>query len=244
MFTWFDLMRQKQGNPDFETIARHFNISADQARNAMAALMPAFLLGMQHAFNPADPRMFVRSWTSLPFMNLWPLTPQAFTPQGRQAGKLVLDQLFGSDDASRRIAHQAADFTGIAVETMQQMLPLMAGIFAGGYHQWLKSHGPLQDWMISPSNKLPGQPDPAGILDLWSAWLGSSSPQVPETTLTPFEAMMQAFLKPDQTAAEPESPKPGALEFWDGFMEKGREIQKQYLASLQTILKKTWDQDS
>ncbi|MDX7997602.1 hypothetical protein R3M60_20575, partial [Bacillus subtilis] len=67
----------------------------------------------------------------------------AFTPQAQQAGKLVLDQMFGSDDVTRRVAHQAANFAGVGLETMQQMLPLMAGIFAGNLHQWMTSQGAM-----------------------------------------------------------------------------------------------------
>ena len=96
---------------------------------------------MRQAAEIKDPMQFFRGLPPSPFAEFWGQSTRAFTPQAQQAGKVVLDQLFGSDDVSRRVAHQAADYAGIGIETMQQMLPLMAGIFAGGLHRWMSGQG-------------------------------------------------------------------------------------------------------
>ena len=46
MFNWFDLMRQAQTQAGFETLARQFQLSGEQQQRTMAALMPAFVMGL------------------------------------------------------------------------------------------------------------------------------------------------------------------------------------------------------
>src|SRR5690606_5069736 len=56
----------------------------------------------------------------------------AFTPQGMQEGNGILGHLFGSKELSRAVAAQAAQATGIAQPTLQQMLPALASTIMGG----------------------------------------------------------------------------------------------------------------
>ena len=251
MFNWFDLIRQAQGHGDLDAIAKQFNVSTEQAQRAMAAFLPAFAMGLQHVAQPNDMARFFRTLAESPFAGPWGTAMRAFTPQAQQAGKRVLDQLFGSDEVSRRVAHQAADFTGIGVETMQQMLPLMAGIFAGGFHQWIKTQEAAGAFG-RPAPQAEPAPSPsaaAGWVDLWSSLLGGQPAAAPaqdkKAPANPFEAMMAAFTPPPQPEAKP-APEPkgqaGPEEMWEQMMGAGREMQKQYLASLQSALEGSWAQ--
>jgi hypothetical protein len=219
-------------------------------------------MGLQHAANPSDPTGFFRAMAGSPFGSFWGSAAQAFTPQAQQSGKRVLDQLFGSDEVSRRVAHQAADFAGVGVETMQQMLPLMAGIFAGGIHQWVTGRENVMGSFTNPAAKPTAKPAQAPAQepnwpDPWSLWLKNGTPAAADKDVNkdvnPFEAMMAAFLRPTQAtpppAREPEpepepepQPEAGSPEMWDNMMGVGREMQKQYLASLQNILENSWNQ--
>ena len=51
MFNWFDLMRQAQASAALDALARQFNLSGDQTQRTMAAFMPAFAMGLQHAIS-------------------------------------------------------------------------------------------------------------------------------------------------------------------------------------------------
>jgi len=241
MMSWFDLMRQAQGSPDLDTLARQFNLSTEQAQKAMAAFLPAFAMGMRQTSEINDPMQIFRGLPASPFTEFWNQTTRAFTPQAQQAGKLVLDQMFGSDDVTRRVAHQAANFAGVGLETMQQMLPLMAGIFAGNLHQWMTSQGAMT------GKAAPAAPPP-NWADLWGNWLKSGSqPAAQKPAATPFEAMMAPFLNPSSSAgssakSEPAASEPPAsAEAWEQMMGAGREMQKQYLASLQSIFDNAWN---
>jgi hypothetical protein len=61
MFNWFDLMRQAQTSAALDAIARQFNLSGDQPQRTMAAFMPAFAMGLQHAMSSSDPTRVLQS---------------------------------------------------------------------------------------------------------------------------------------------------------------------------------------
>lgn len=264
MLNWFDLMRQAQGGAGLENLARQFNLSAQQTSAALAALMPAYAMGLQHA--AADPGGMARIMQSLmqgPYAAFFENATQAFSPQAKREGEQFLDQLFGSDEVSRRVARQAATFSGVGVDVLQQMLPLVAGIVAGGLAKMAQSQGAavkeavqtLQGQAAAPQ----GAAGAAPWLDLWSQWAGlmqaaGSRPEpVPEAAqATPFEDMMSAFLRPGAAPRTPEPepapepppqappPEPNPFQAWGEMMERGHEVQRQHLANLQSIFEGVW----
>jgi hypothetical protein len=282
MMNWFDLMRQAQGGAGLDNLSRQFGLSAQQTHAALAALMPAFAMGLQHA--AADPNAMGRLFQSMMsghYPTFWESAAQAFTPQAKQEGARLLDQLFGSDEVSRRVARQAASFSGVGVDVLQQMLPLIAGIVAGGLAKVATAQGAaLQETMQNLQSSAPPQPAPqaqpsgpteaqnaaAAWTDLWRQWLALAAPPAPPDpgppkppappapTTHPFEDVMASFLKPPpgaapepETAPEPRpepasgaSPEADPFQAWGDFIEKGHEMQRQHLASLQSIFEGVW----
>ncbi len=260
MFNWFDLMRQAQGGAAFDNLARQFGLSPEQVQRATAALLPAFAMGLQRtATNPSAMEQFFKLMSAGPYPNFFQSSAQAFTPQARQDGATVLNQLFGSDEVSHRVAQQAAAVSGVGVEILQQMLPLMAGIFAGGLAQVTRSSPMAAAFTADP--KQPSSPGQTGLgawADLWSGFLGegakpASTPHNP--TPGSFDEMMASFLAAQRSplAQSNEPPKPEApaadtpklearsgLEAWGQMLESGREMQQQHLASLQSIFDSMW----
>jgi hypothetical protein len=312
MVNWFDLMRQAQDGRGLENFARQFGLSQQQVNAAVAALMPAFAMGFQRAAtDPSAMAQLFRVMTGGHFPNFWESANQAFTPQARQEGKHLLDQLFGSDEVSRRVAHQAASFSGVGVDVLHQMLPLLAGIMAGGIAKLATGQGAMLSAMAggsgagqAPRSQSGGGQAPRGQsgggqaasgqtgagswADLWGQWMGAGArpeqkpearpkpPPAPEpsqqASANPFEEMMASFLRasappraeprPPEPQAERPEPKsepkpepeaapepppqapaaeaPDALQAWGEMMEKGHEMQRQYLESLQSIFNEVW----
>jgi hypothetical protein len=245
MFNWFDLMRQAQTSAALDALARQFNLSGDQPQRTMAAFMPAFAMGLQHAMASSDPARLLQSMTSGAYQNFWQAAGNPFTPQAQQEGRKLLDQLFGSDEVSRRVAHQAASYAGINADTMQQLLPVLAGILAGGTSHWMMAHAQaLQN--LTPSKESPqaqsGTANPWA--DLWANWMKAASPE--KKPANPFEEMFAGFFQMPPPA-EPPKPEPQAqapTSALDEMMEKGREMQMQYLTSLQSIFTDAGKADS
>lgn len=265
MVNWFDLVRQAQGGSGFDNLARQFGLSAQQTSAALAALMPAYAMGLQHAAtDPAAMARLVQAMTQGPYAAFFENAAQAFSPQAKREGEQFLDQLFGSDEVSRRVARQAAAFSGVGVDVLQQMLPLVAGILAGGLAKMAQTQGAAVKEAVQSFQEQAGQTASSGTsnvgapwLDLWSSWLGMMQGPAPKPEpapepnpgTTPFEDMMAAFLRPGP-ATPPETPPEPAPEAeaqanpfqaWGDMMEKGHEMQRQHLANLQTIFDGVWN---
>lgn len=239
MFNWFDLMRQAQTQAGFETLARQFQLSADQQQRAMAAFMPAFVMGLQHAMVGNDPNRFLQSLMSSGYQSFWQAAGHSFSQQAQQEGRRLLDQLFGSDEASRRVAHQAADFAGIGVETMQQILPLYAGILAGGLSQWMTAQSQVVQTFTSASAAEKPKPETTNPwAELCVGWMKAPEPEK-KPAINPFQEMMVGFLQTPEPE-KPQEPTPSPSSSWGEMIEKGREMQMQYLTSLQSILEDAW----
>ena len=237
MFNWFDLVQQAQTKAGLDALTRQFHLSSDQTQKAMAAFLPAFAMGLQHAAMTNDPARFVQSMMGGGYQNIWQAAARSFSPQAQQQGRTLLDQIFGSDQVSRRVAHQAADYAGVSADTMQQMLPLMAGILAGSMSQWMTAQAQAMQGLAAPAGNAnaAGQPAANPWADLWAGWMKTAEPEK-KAPSNPFEEMMAAFVPPPPA---PEPPKP-ASPSWDEMMEQGREMQSQYLASLQSIFQEAW----
>src|SRR3712207_8831363 len=65
------------------------------------------------------PRSTLFPYTTL-FRSFWQAAGNPFTPQAQQEGSKLLDQLFGSDEVSRRVARQAATYAGISADTRSE----------------------------------------------------------------------------------------------------------------------------
>jgi hypothetical protein len=133
MLPLFDMLANAQNGNAIDQMARQFGLSQQQAQEAMAALMPAFSQGLKR--NAADPYglgNFLSALASGQHAKYFENAAAAFTPQGMQEGNGILGHLFGSKELSRAVAAQAAQATGIAQQTLQQMLPVLASMIMGG----------------------------------------------------------------------------------------------------------------
>jgi hypothetical protein len=244
MFNWFDLMRQAQQSAGTAMLAKQFHLDPGQAQAAMAAFLPAFAMGVQHTMGTKPADTMVQNLFGGAYQNLWLNAAQAFTPGAQRNGEQILDRIFGSDETSRRVAQQAAAMTGVNADVMQQMMPVLAGIYAGGLYHWVSGHARAMNNAAQPDPQPVAVPDFAEAwLRMCGAWTGQESPTPepePQPAATPFETMLAGFLPsaPDQrepVKARRNKKSPENPPAWEDMMAKGRDMQEQYLASLQTI---------
>ena len=59
-------------------------------------------------------------------------TPGCLLARGTRAGNAALSRMFGSPDASRAIADQAQQLSGISSAILKKLLPVIAGILISG----------------------------------------------------------------------------------------------------------------
>jgi hypothetical protein len=247
MIDWFDVMRRAQGGEAFENLARQFGLTADQARTASLAVLPAFAMGLQRNFTqPSTAPDLFRTMLG-PFATFWESAAQTSTPQARQQGQQLLDRLFDNDEVSRRVAQQAAAFSGVGVDVMQQMLPLIAGILAGGLARMASQQGAMMAALASPAAGQGASPPPAspgltGVgawAEYWSRWLsGGAAPPADTRPTETVDEMAEAARKPQRTEA-PKDSSDDPFGFGQA-LATGREMQLQHLENLQSIFDRFW----
>lgn len=122
-----------QNQAAVDALSRQFKLSQDQTREAVGALMPAFSTALRR--NTADPlglQSFLGALANGGHGRYYDRPEEATSAQAREDGNGVLGHLFGSKEASRAIAAQAAQATGIGEEVLRQMLPALAAMVMGG----------------------------------------------------------------------------------------------------------------
>lgn len=255
MVNLFDIARHAQGGAWFEAMSRQFALDPAQAQRAVEALLPAFTLAFQRsAMNPnsfADLIGMVGSGQYAPFYDA------ATSGRPGAAGETVLAQLFGSRHATEAVAAQASALTGIGVQVLQQMLPTVAATLIGGMFRYASLEG-FADFLRQCSDAIkaarptaaasPVGPRPA---DPWAAWSEAASammglpgrPAPPPRSVDPIAAwseMMTAMMGAAGKAPPPPPSQPNPFEAVAHMFETGREVQAQYLASLQAVLDTAW----
>ena len=250
MFTIFDLMRPGAG---MDAMARQFGLTQDQAQRATEALLPAFMLGLQRS--AGNPNAFANLMGAM--------TPGAAAPstsQPQAAGSQALGQLFGPPELTRQIAEQAAHWSGVSAQVMQQMMPIVAGAVIGGLSKFSEV---MRDQAASPqaaAGNAAATPY-AAWAEMMRTMLGGSSaavptpqaePAAPPGGSSPVDAWAdmirtmtgQAPVAPEPAPAPaPPQPKPEGERLqaaWSDALDTGRKAQEQYLATLQNIFDQFW----
>ncbi len=133
MLPLFDMMMQAQNGNGLDAFARQVGIAQEEAAKAMAALMPAFSTGLKrNARTPVDFTEMMVHLSSGNYARYFEDLESAFSPQGISDGNSVLGQIFGSKEASRAIAAQAAQMSGIGQDVLKAIMPALAGTLMGG----------------------------------------------------------------------------------------------------------------
>ncbi len=113
-----------------QKVASQFGLDESQAQSAIQALLPAITGGVQR--NVAQTGGLESLLGALTGGNHEqyldnPATLENATPDGNS----ILGHLLGSKDASRQVAAQAAEQTGLGSDLMKQMLPIVASLAMG-----------------------------------------------------------------------------------------------------------------
>lgn len=133
MLTLFDMLSSADNGRAMDLLARQFDLSRQQAELAVEALLPAFSQGLKrNASDPYGLGAFLSAMSTGQHAKYFEDARAAFDPAGVAEGNGILGHLFGSKELSRAVAAQASQATGIAQETLKQMLPVLAAMLMGG----------------------------------------------------------------------------------------------------------------
>lgn len=249
----FDIMREAQGGAGLTSLSRQFGLEPAMTQMAVEALLPAFSIALQRSMQ--HPELFsglLQTMVSGAYAPFFEGT--AGRAQTVPAGSDVIGQLFGTPEASRDIARRASQATGIGVQVLQEMMPVIGATLVGGTMRYATAEGfadLLRQWsqiLKTVADKANPRPEPRPASDPWSAWLdmmgrmgmpGVPTPPPPAAAPSASDAWMRAMgagaFLPTPAPSPAPAGAPNPFEALTRLFETGREVQAQYLASLQSL---------
>jgi hypothetical protein len=115
-----------------QQLAHQFGLSPQQAEGAVRNLAPALTGAMARNAKQPGGLQALQEALSAGGHNRYLDDPTSLAdPVTTEDGNKILGHLLGSKDASRRVAGDGAAATGIDVDILKQMLPLVAGLVMG-----------------------------------------------------------------------------------------------------------------
>lgn len=188
MSSLFDMLAGAQNGNALNQIARQFNLSQQQAQDAMEALLPAFSQGLKrNAATPNDLGSFLSALASGQHAKYYEDASNAFSSQGLQDGNGILGHLFGSKDLSRAVAQQASQATGIGQDILKQMLPVLASMIMGGLFKQSTGQTPQAAQSANPLQQI--------IEQMMRGGMGQAQQSQPQAGQTPFENPLGKMLE-------------------------------------------------
>ena len=126
----------------------------------------------------------------------------AFSREGRAAGDAALSRMFGSPDASRAIADQAQQLSGISSAILKKLLPVLAGTVISSL---MKSGS----GKAAPSAPQPSPEPGGGLGDILRQIFRQGSPDSAGPAASPAPSAPQTAPKQDGSLRDKLGPGPG-----------------------------------
>ncbi len=134
MANLYEILASSQNGKFMAELGQQYGLSPQQTQAAVAALLPAISMGLKRS--TATPEglgnLLALMGAQPDFYAMYDDPQAAFSRQGRAAGNAALARMFGSPDASRAIAVQAQQLSGIGSAILKKLLPVLAGILISG----------------------------------------------------------------------------------------------------------------
>jgi hypothetical protein len=154
------------GGGDAAALAARLGVSEEELARAVEALAPAFSAGLKRS--TADPLGlldFFRRVGAFDYSRAF-RDPAWAAEAGRRGGEDAAAFLFGSPEAARAVAQQAAAFAGLAQETLARLMPPLAAALFGGLASEAAKQNPLLDAAFkAAAGGPPAEPARKGPLD-------------------------------------------------------------------------------
>lgn len=133
---------QAGGGSAVNMIAGRFGINPAQAQSAIEALAPAITGGFKNqATQNGGIEGLVASVLGTKHVAVGEDPAELARPGTTAQGNEILGAIFGSKDVSRQVAQHAATQSGVSVDVLKQMLPVLAMMAAGAMAKKANSDG-------------------------------------------------------------------------------------------------------
>lgn len=241
MFNLTEIMQAAHSGQAFDTMARQFGLTPQQARSAVEALLPAFSLGLQRQTQSLQmlSALLAQVAAAQQQASAYENPAAAFSPHAAQQGQGLIGIVFGNPEVARQIAAQAAAMSGVSMQILQQMMPFMATMLMGGMNRTMMNGLQNAGFQVPGTGTgFPGMPDPRAFSEMFGRMMGAGAAGAPPRsepppepagapqasafeqmmTNNPFAAMLAGMMRAasapsdDAKPEEPPPPPPTAAE--------------------------------
>lgn len=130
-----DMVLGSQNSGAIGQIAKNLNIDAGDATKALGSLLPALQGGMKNNVAQGGLDSLLGALTGGKSQQFIEQPEMMGQQQAVDNGNSILGHLLGSKDASRQVASQAAESTGLDTSMLKKMLPMAATMLMGSMGQ-------------------------------------------------------------------------------------------------------------
>ena len=216
MATLQDILARSQNGEALNVIARAYDLTPEQAKAAVAALLPAISIGLKRS--TATPAglgdLFEVAGRQPSLYAMYDDPDVALSPEGVASGNAVLANLFGSPEASRAVAAHAQQLSGVGGAILEKILPVLVGMLLSGLMRGGAGQAEPAPQQPMPRQPTPQQPGPGGgsIFDIFREIFqqggGSSPPYQPgQSPVPPMGDILDSIGDGRRASTEPEAPK-------------------------------------
>ena len=130
----YEILAKAQHGDAIAEIGQQFGLTPQQTQTAVTSLLPAISMGLKRSTDTPDGlgNLFALMARQPDLYAAYDDPRIAFSPEARDAGNAVLSTMFGSPDASRAIAGQAQQLSGISSAILKKLLPVIVGLIISG----------------------------------------------------------------------------------------------------------------
>lgn len=147
MMNLSDIFANAQGQEAMRALSQQFGLSAQQTEAAVAALLPAFSVGLQNQAKSAEAfQNLIGSFAGGQHLAAFEYPKLAMNSDMMGASNAFLEQIFGgaqqqTQQIQDQVVRQAAAVSGIGTAILAKMLPVIASMILGGLFKGAMNNG-------------------------------------------------------------------------------------------------------
>jgi len=125
------ILGANNGN-NIQQLAQTFGIKEDQAKSAVGELLPVLTAGLKKNTQSQNGLASLLGALSAGNHQRYLEQPETMANEStRREGNAILGHILGSKEVSRNVAQRASDQTGVGIDIMKKMLPMVATLAMG-----------------------------------------------------------------------------------------------------------------
>ncbi len=160
-----NMLLSQGGGGAVRQLAQNFGLNENQATSAISSLLPALGQGLaQNASSPGGLEGLLGALTGGGHQRYLEDPSVLGQEETVRDGNGILGHILGSKEVSRQVAQQASSQTGIGVDVLKKMLPVVAAM----------TMGTLSRQAVGTGNAAPGGQAGGGLMGILGQFLDSN----------------------------------------------------------------------